>query len=378
MVERIEQIESEGEDAIAAASTTRELDDVRVRFLGRKAELTQILRGISELPADQRGPVGKAGNEARARLESLLSSRAAELDAGELEARLAGDAIDVTLPGSPPARAGFLHLITRTIREIEDVFVGLGYRVMEGPEVELDYYNFTALNHPPGHPARMAQDTFYVDPATLSPDLRIAPQEPGPPKGEGLPPGPEDVVLRTHTSPMQVRAMEAEPPPIFIVVPGRCYRSDPFDATHSPMFHQIEGLAVGTDITLADLLGTLSEFARAVFGPDREVRFRPGFFPFTEPSVEVDVSCFACGGTGQLSDGSRDSICKGTGWIEILGSGMVDPNVFGFVEHNGYDPEEVQGFAFGMGIERIAMLKHGIPDLRKYFENDVRVLGQFR
>ena len=205
----------------------------------------------------------------------------------------------MTLPGSPPAPAGFLHLLTRTIREIEDVFVGLGYRVMEGPEVELDYYNFTALNHPPGHPARMAQDTFYVDPATLSPDLRIAPQEPGPPSGEALPPGPEDVVLRTHTSPMQVRAMETQPPPIFIVVPGRCYRSDPFDATHSPVFHQIEGLAVGTDITLADLLGTLSEFARAIFGPEREIRFRPGFFPFTEPSVEVDVSCFACGGTGQ-------------------------------------------------------------------------------
>jgi len=378
MVERIEEIAKEGEAAIAAASTTRELEDVRVRLLGRKAELTGILRGISELPSEQRGPVGKAGNEARAKLESLLESRAAELDAGELEARLAGDAIDVTLPGSPPPPAGFLHLLARTIREIEDVFVGLGYRVMEGPEVELDYYNFTALNHPPGHPARMAQDTFYVDPATLSPDLRIAPQEPGPPTGEGLPPGPEDVVLRTHTSPMQVRAMEAEPPPIFIVVPGRCYRSDPFDATHSPMFHQIEGLAVGADITLADLLGTLSEFARAIFGPDREVRFRPGFFPFTEPSVEVDVSCFACGGSGQLDDGSRDSICKGTGWIEILGSGMVDPNVFGFVEHNGYNPEQVQGFAFGMGIERIAMLKHGIPDLRKYFENDLRVLGQFR
>jgi phenylalanyl-tRNA synthetase alpha chain len=378
MVDRIKQIEEEASEAIAAARTTVELEELRVRYLGRKAELTGILRGIAELPSDERGPIGKAGNEAQAELESLLESRAAELDAGELETRLAGDAIDVTLPGSPPAPAGFLHLLTRQIREIEDVFVGLGYRVMHGPEVELDYYNFTALNHPPGHPARMAQDTFYVDPATLSPQLRIAPQEPGPPKGEGLPPGPEDVVLRTHTSPMQVRAMEAEPPPIFIVVPGRCYRSDPFDATHSPVFHQVEGLAVGADITLADLLGTLSEFARAIFGPDREIRFRPGFFPFTEPSVEVDVSCFACGGSGRLEDGSRDPICKGTGWIEILGSGMVDPNVFGFVQHNGYDPDQVQGFAFGMGIERIAMLKHGIPDLRKYFENDVRVLGQFR
>jgi phenylalanyl-tRNA synthetase alpha chain len=251
---------------------------------------------------------------------------------------------------------------------------------MEGPEVELDYYNFTALNHPPGHPARMAQDTFYVEPASLG-ELLIepAPSYPGQRvSGAPLPPGPEDVVLRTHTSPMQVRSMETQEPPIFIVVPGRCYRSDPFDATHSPVFHQVEGLAVADDITLADLKGTLDELARALFGPGRSTRFRPGFFPFTEPSIEVDVSCFRCGGTGSLADGSRCSICKGTGWIEILGSGMVDPNVFGFVKDNGYDPERVQGFAFGMGIERIAMLKHGIPDLRKFFENDVRVLEQFR
>jgi phenylalanyl-tRNA synthetase alpha chain len=378
MIERIEQIHSQAAEEIGAASSTTELEELRVRRLGRKAELTAILRGIAELPQDERGPVGKAANETRRELEELLERRGAELDASEIETRLAEDAIDVTLPGAPAVPTGYLHLLTRTIREIEDVFVGLGYRVMEGPEVELDYYNFTALNHPPGHPARMAQDTFYVDPETLSPQLRIAPREPGPPQGDGLPPGPEDVVLRTHTSPMQVRAMEAEPPPIFIVVPGRCYRSDPFDATHSPVFHQIEGLAVGAEITLADLLGTLSQFARAIFGPEREIRFRPGFFPFTEPSVEVDVSCFACGGSGRLEDGGRDPLCKGTGWIEILGSGMVDPNVYGFVAHNGYDPDEVQGFAFGMGIERIAMLKHGIPDLRKYFENDLRVLGQFR
>jgi phenylalanyl-tRNA synthetase alpha chain len=226
----------------------------------------------------------------------------------------------------------------------------------------------------------MAQDTFYVDPASLDPELRIqpAPAFPGEEAtGSALPPGPEDVVLRTHTSPMQVRAMESTEPPIFIVVPGRCYRSDPFDATHSPIFHQVEGLAVGESVTLADLKGTLDEFARAIFGPARETRFRPGFFPFTEPSVEVDVSCFRCGGSGALPDGSRDPLCKGTGWIEILGSGMVDPNVFGFVREAGYDPERVQGFAFGMGIERIAMLKHGVPDLRKFFENDVRVLEQF-
>jgi phenylalanyl-tRNA synthetase alpha chain len=372
MVERIQQIEEEGRKAIVAASSTDELEGIRVRLLGRKAELTGILRGISQLPADQRGPVGKAGNEARVRLEQMLERRGAELDASELGSRLADDAIDVTLPGSPPAPAGSRNPLIRTMREIEDIFVGLGYRVMEGPEVELDYYNFTALNHPPGHPARMAQDTFYVDPDSLSPSLRIDVD------GEALPPGPEDVVLRTHTSPMQIRSMEAQAPPIFIVVPGRCYRSDPFDATHSPIFHQVEGLAVAEHITLADLKGTLDEFARAIFGPERETRFRPDFFPFTEPSVQVDVSCFACGGTGQLDDGSRDPICKGIGWIEILGAGMVDPNVFGFVRERGYDPERVQGFAFGMGIERIAMLKHGVPDLRKFFENDVRVLEQFK
>ncbi len=378
---RIDQLRSEAEAAIAAASDAAELEELRVRYLGRKAELTGVLRGIGQLPAEERGPVGTAGNEARQALERQLEGRRAELEAAELQDGLAADRVDVTLPGTPAVPVGSRNLLIRTMREIEDVFVGLGYRVMEGPEVELDYYNFTALNHPPGHPARMAQDTFYVDPDSLDPELRIepAPTSPGGPvAGPPHPPGPEDVLLRTHTSPMQVRAMEAQEPPIFIVVPGRCYRSDPFDATHSPIFHQVEGLAVADSITLADLKGTLDEFAKALFGPERETRFRPGFFPFTEPSVEVDVSCFRCGGSGQLSDGTRDSICKGTGWIEILGSGMVDPNVFGFVEANGYDPERIQGFAFGMGIERIAMLKHGVPDLRKFFENDVRVLEQFR
>ena len=375
--DRIAALRAEAEGAIAAAPGTAALEELRVRFLGRKAELTGILRGIASLPAEERGPVGKAGNEARAAIEAQLDSRREDLDAGEIEARLAADRIDVTLPGSPAAPAGSRNLLQRTIREIEDLFVGLGYRVAEGPEVELDYYNFTALNHPPGHPARMAQDTFYVDPESLSRDLRVlsAPASAG---GPMLPPGPEDVVLRTHTSPMQVRSMEAQEPPIFIIVPGRCYRSDPFDATHSPVFHQIEGLAVAEGITLADLKGTLDQFARGIFGPERETRFRPGFFPFTEPSVEVDVSCFRCGGSGRLDDGSCDSLCKGTGWIEILGAGMVDPNVFGFVAERGYDPDRVQGFAFGMGIERISLLKHGVPDLRKFFENDIRVLEQFR
>ena len=237
--------------------------------------------------------------------------------------------------------------------------VGLGYRVAEGPEIEHDYYNFTALNHPPGHPARMVQDTFYLDPATIAAAV-----------------GDEDIVLRTHTSPMQVRAMEAQPPPIFIIVPGKVYRRDS-DATHSPMFHQVEGLAIGEDITLADLQGTLREMLRAVFGAEREARMRPHFFPFTEPSVEFDVSCFRCEGTGSLGHG-RCNLCKGSGWIEVGGAGMVDPNVLGFVESNGYDPERVQGFAFGMGVERIAMLRHGVPDLRRFFDNDVRVLEQFR
>jgi len=372
MLERIEQLRTEGRAAIDAAPDAAALERVRVSFLGRKAELTSILRGIAELEPDERGPVGKAGNRARVELEGLLEAARERLEAVELDARLTGERIDVTLPGTPPARLGHLHPLTRTRREIEDVFVGLGYTVVEGPEVEHDYYNFTALNYPPGHPARMLQDTFYVDAATLGPEPELVGSD-----GEPLtvPPGPRDVLLRTHTSPMQVRGMEEQAPPIFIVVPGRTYRRDS-DATHTPMFHQIEGLAVGEGITLADLHGTLLTFARAIFGADREVRIRPHYFPFTEPSVEVDVSCFRCDGSGEL-DGERCNLCKGSGWLEILGAGMVDPNVYGFVEHNGYDPERVQGFAFGLGIERVAMLRHGIPDLRMFFDNDVRLLEQF-
>ena len=374
MLERIEELRNEARTAIDAAPDAAALEEIRVRYLGRKAELTTILRGIGELEPAERGPVGKAGNQARGELEAQLEAARERLESAELQGRLSSESIDVTLPGTPPVRLGHLHPLTRTRREIEDVFVGLGYRVMEGPEVEHDYYNFTALNHPPGHPARMLQDTFYVDPASLgaAPELYAtdgAPLE--------LSPGPRDVLLRTHTSPMQVRSMEAAKPPIFIIVPGRTYRRDS-DATHTPMFNQIEGLAVGAGITLADLKGTLLTFARAIFGPDREVRLRPHYFPFTEPSVEVDVSCFRCGGDGSVAGGERCSLCKGTGWLEILGSGMVDPNVFGFVREHGYDPETVQGFAFGMGIERIAMLKHGVPDLRMFFDNDVRMLEQFR
>jgi phenylalanyl-tRNA synthetase alpha chain len=351
MLERIEEIRGEAAPAIAAATSSGELEELRVRYLGRKAELTTILRGIAELPAAERGKVGSTANSARKELEALLEASAARLDASELDARLAADLVDVTLPGAPPRPLGHAHLIARTTRLIEDTMVGLGYRVMEGPEIEHDYYNFTALNHPPGHPARMLQDTFYVQ-------------------------SHPDVLLRTHTSPVQVRSMEAQPPPIFIIVPGKVYRRDS-DATHSPMFHQIEGLAIAEGLTLADLKGTLLTLCRAIFGEEREVRLRPHFFPFTEPSVEVDVSCFQCGGSGSLAGGERCNLCKGQGWIEILGAGMVDPNVLGFVAQNGYDPERVQGFAFGLGVERVAMLRHAVPDLRRFFDNDVRMLEQF-
>jgi phenylalanyl-tRNA synthetase alpha chain len=346
MADTFEAIRAAAEKDVAAASSVKELEDARVRYLGRKSELTAALRSIGDLPAEERGKVGQAANAVREALEGLIGSRIRELEESELDARLAEDRIDVTLPGEPPRAAGRLHLITETRREIEDIFIGLGFKVAEGPEVEYDYYNFTSLNHPPGHPARMLQDTFYFS---------------------------DEVLLRTHTSPMQTRAMEAQEPPIYIVIPGKTYRRDS-DATHTPMFHQVEGLAVDENITLADLQGVLLEFARAIFGPEREIRLRPHYFPFTEPSVEVDISCFACGGSGVLPDGGRDNLCKGSGWIEILGSGMVDPNVFGFVD---YDPERYQGFAFGMGIERIAMLKHGVPDLRLFFDNDRPFLEQF-
>ena len=351
MLERIEAIRAEASSAIEGAASSAELEELRVRYLGRKAELTGVLRGIAELPPEERGQVGGAANRARKELEALLEASAERLDASELETKLADDRIDVTLPGAPPRPVGHPHLIARTTRLIEDTMVGLGYHVAEGPEIEHDYYNFTALNHPVGHPARQLQDTFYIQ-------------------------SHPDVLLRTHTSPMQIRAMETQAPPIFIVIPGKVYRRDS-DATHSPMFHQVEGLAIGEGITLADLQGTLEEMLRAIFGPGREARMRPHFFPFTEPSVEFDVSCFQCEGTGALAGGERCNLCKGIGWIEVGGAGMVDPNVLGFVESSGYDPERVQGFAFGMGVERIAMLRHGVPDLRRFFDNDVRVLGQF-
>jgi phenylalanyl-tRNA synthetase alpha chain len=356
MTDRIAQIRAEAEQAIAAATDTHVLENVRIQYLGRKAELPNLLRNVAELPAAERAATGKAANESRKALEAAIEQRAEQLAAAELDQRLERDRVDITLDGDPAPQLGHLHLITQTQREIEDVFIGLGFNVAEGPEVETVYYNFDALNFDSTHPSRLMTDTFYVGPTDdiFDPSARL---------------------LRVHTSPVQIRAMEQQPPPIYIVIPGRVYRPDN-DATHTPQFHQIEGLAVDTDITLGDLQGTLLTFARAIFGDERQVRLRPHFFPFTEPSVEVDVSCFNCV-DGVTTEGERCGLCKGEGWIEILGAGMVDPNVFGYVRENGYDPEQIQGFAFGMGVERIAMLKHGVPDLRLLYDNDVRFLEQF-
>jgi phenylalanyl-tRNA synthetase alpha chain len=359
MTERIEQILKKASAAVDTANDTAALEEVRIRYLGRKAELPNLLRGVASLPPEERGAVGKAANLARTQLEQAIERKLSELASRELEQRLVEDRVDVTLPADPLPAIGRLHLITKTRREIEDVFIGLGFNVAEGPEVETVYYNFDALNHALTHPSRLLTDTFYIKPEEGHVDIF----------------DPQSALLRVHTSPVQIRAMEAQPPPIYIVVPGRVYRPDS-DATHTPQFHQIEGLAVDTDITLGDLQGTLLTFARAIFGEERQVRLRPHFFPFTEPSVEVDVSCFNCV-DGITADGQRCPLCKGTAWIEILGAGMVDPNVFEHVRDYGYDPERVQGFAFGMGIERIAMLKHGVPDLRLLYENDVRFLEQF-
>jgi phenylalanyl-tRNA synthetase alpha chain len=328
-----EALEREAQSAIAAARTVAELDEVRVRYLGRKSELKQALRGVRERET------GMALNALRERLEAAVAARQAELERAELEQVFAQDGIDVTLPGEPIPR-GRLHLLTQVRREIEDIFVGLGYEVWDGDEVTPVWHSFDALTTDHGHPSRSPNDTFYLD---------------------------DDTVLRPHTSSDQIRAMESRQPPLYLVSPGRCYRRDTPDATHSPTFLQVECLAVDRGITLADLQGTVLHFFRALFGPEREVRMRTSFFPFTEPSVEFDVTCFLCGGAGC-------AVCKHSGWIEMGGAGVVDPGVY---EHVGYDPEEWSGFAFGLGIERIAMLRHGLPDLRAFWENDLRVLAQF-
>src|SRR3954464_1854556 len=348
MIERIRELREQGEAAIAAAAATAALEEARIAHLGRNADLPNKLSVVAQLPPAERGAVGRAANEARRALEAEDPARKSELERSELDARLAADVLDVTLPGTPAFPVGRLHLVNATRRELEDAFLGLGFRVVEGPEVETVYYNFDALNHDAVHPARQATDTFYVD---------------------------QDIVLRTHTSPMQIRAMEQHPPPLYIVIPGRTYRRDN-DRTHTPQFHQVEGLAVDEDITLADLQGTLLAFARATSGADRRAPRRPHFFPFTEPSVELDVTCFNCE-KGFLRDGSRCPVCRGEGWIELLGAGEVDPNVFEYVRDYGYDPARHRGFAWGMGIDRIAALKYGVPDLRLLVENDLRMLEQF-
>jgi len=327
-----------GVEAMEGAESAEDLEQARIRFLGRKAELTLLLRSIPELPAKDRPVVGRFGNQVKKELDACLKERQKTLEAQELARRLENETVDISLPGRP-LPAGHLHLVTRVRREIEDIFVGMGYGVAEGPEVEHEYYNFEALNTPKDHPARSLHDTFFID---------------------------DEWLLRTHTSPVQIRVMEQQPPPVYIICPGKTYRRDS-DATHTPMFHQVEGLVVDEGVTLADLRGTLDVFVRAMFGEERSIRMRPHFFPFTEPSVEVDVSCMMCGGNGCR-------LCGESGWLEILGAGMVDPNVFGFVD---YDVERYSGFAFGMGIERIAMLKYGVSDLRLFYENDLRFLRQF-
>lgn len=336
---------------IAEAGDLAAIDAVRVKFLGRQGSLTAILRGLGGLSADERPAIGQASNKVREALESAIKSRMAQLSDAALVERVAAEALDVTLPGRMRL-PGKRHLIQQIMAEIVDVFIGLGYQVAEGPEAELDYYNFTALNHPPEHPARAATDTFYVR------DLSCA-------DGPGC--GESDVLLRTHTSPVQVRVMERQKPPISIICPGQVYRRDIADPSHLPQFTQVEGLVVDEGITFGDLKGTLDHFVRAIFGPDRRTRFRPHFFPFTEPSAEVDVSCGICGGSGCR-------FCKHTGWQEILGCGMVDPEVFGYV---GIDPERYTGFAFGLGVERIAALKYDVPDVRMLLEGDMRFLRQF-
>ena len=326
-------LETEALSAIERASTAEEVDAARIRYLGRKSELKQALREVRDRET------GMTLNAVRERLEEALRARAEVLERRELEQRLAEDVVDVTLPGEGRPR-GHLHLITQIRREVEDVFLGLGYEVVDGREVETAQYNFDGLNMPPWHPVRSRQHSLFLN---------------------------GDVLLRTETSPSQVRVMEAQDPPVYMISPGRTYRRDTPDATHSPIFHQVEGLAVDRGITLADLKGTLLHLMRALFGEEREVRFRTHFFPFTEPSIEPDVSCFLCGG-----EGCR--VCKYSGWIEMGGAGMVDPNVLEFV---GYDPEEVSGFAFGLGLERIAQLRHRVPDIRLLWENDLRLLRQF-
>lgn len=341
MEQELSQIRQEAAAAIKAAGGLNELNEQRVKYLGKKGSLTALLRGMGKLAPEDRPQVGQLVNDVRKELEALLEEKQTALKADELTERLATEKIDVTLPGRCH-ELGHLHPLTLTLNKIKTIFRSMGYSIAEGPQIETDYFNFEALNLPKDHPARDMQDSFYIT---------------------------DDILMRTQTSPVQARTMQSHEPnsPIRIIAPGRVFRRDDYDATHSPMFTQVEGLCIDKNISFADLKGTLTTAMRQLFSDDLDLRFRPSFFPFTEPSAEVDITCVMCHGRGCR-------VCKGTGWLEILGSGMVHPHV---LEMSGYDPSKVSGFAFGLGVERIAMLSYGIEDLRLFFDNDVRFLKQF-
>lgn len=339
MKEQLLEIRKKAEQALSHAGLAEELEDIRVKFLGKKGELTAVLRGMGGLSSEERPVIGQLANEVRGVIEDLIEEKKTALHAKLREEKLKNEVIDVTMAGNKP-QLGKRHPLTSVLDDVKDIFLGMGFSIAEGPEVELDYYNFEALNIPADHPARDTQDSFYIN---------------------------DNVVLRTQTSPVQVRVMEQQKPPIRIIAPGRVYRSDAVDATHSPVFHQIEGLVVDKGITMGDLKGTLETFLKTLYGPEAKIRLRPHHFPFTEPSAEVDVSCFVCGGKGCR-------VCKGEGFIELLGAGMVHPRV---LERCGIDPEVYSGFAFGMGLERIAMRQMNIDDMRLLYENDIRFLKQF-
>ncbi|NLJ90738.1 MAG: phenylalanine--tRNA ligase subunit alpha [Clostridiales bacterium] len=339
MKDKLKSIVDDALAQVLAANKLEELNNIRVTFLGKKGQLTSILKSMKDVPKEDRPVVGQLVNEARASIEEKLEKKTAELEKIKRENQMAEETIDVTLPGKKP-KIGHRHPNTIALQEVEEIFIGMGYEVVEGPEIEYDYYNFEALNIPANHPAKDEQDTFYIN---------------------------SEILLRTQTSPVQVRVMEGQKLPIRMIAPGRVFRSDQVDATHSPVFHQIEGMVVDKGITFADLKGTLDEFAKKLFGKDTKTKFRPHHFPFTEPSAEVDVTCFKCGGKGCR-------FCQHTGWIEILGCGMVHPKV---LKMSGIDPDVYTGFAFGVGLERIALLKYEIDDMRLLYENDIRFLEQF-
>lgn len=339
MKQQLEAIRAAAFDALDNASDMQAIEDVRIRFLGKKGELTSILKQMGSLSAEERPVIGQLANQVRSAIEERIAEAQSQMKEKAIEQKLKAETIDVTMPGTK-YEVGKKHPLYKVLDEIKEIFLGMGFDVADGPEVELDYYNFEALNLPKDHPARDTQDTFYIT---------------------------ENILLRTQTSPVQVRVMEKQKPPIRVISPGRVYRSDAVDATHSPVFHQIEGLVVDKGVTMGDLKGTLADFAKRLYGEDAVVRFRPHHFPFTEPSAEMDVMCFNCGGKGCR-------LCKGEGWIEILGCGMVHPKV---LKNCGIDPEEYSGFAFGMGLERVVMRRYNIDDLRLFFENDQRFLNQF-